>query len=248
MVAENVKMILQLPQKQRRNVLIDIDTQRDFLLADGHACVWNHSEVLAHIRRIMAWARHENIPVISIAEVCPGHSRLGASHCIDGTNGQKKVRYTLLDSRTSFPADDETTLPVDLLRAHRQVVLHTRCMDPFEEPRIERLLSEIRADEFILIGAGTEDAVEATALGLLHRGKNVSIIVDALGSHDRKEAKLALRKMKAKGARLVAAKTLAGTSHLRYISACKCWNCKNQLTTKVPAGLQDSQVAGSGAL
>jgi nicotinamidase-related amidase len=234
-------MILQLPQKQRRNVLIDIDTQRDFLLADGHACVWNHSEVLAHIRRMMAWARHENIPVISIVEVCPGNNHIGASSCIDGTNGQKKVRYTLLWSRTSFPADDQNALPLDLLRAHRQVVLHKRCVDPFEEPRIERLLSEIRADEFILIGAGTEDAVEATALGLLHRGKNVSIVVDALGSHDRKEAKLALRKMKAKGARLVAAKTLAGISHLRHISACKCGSCQSSVKTETAETTRDSQ-------
>lgn len=243
MVAENVKMIMQLPQKQRRNVLIDIDTQRDFLLADGHACVWNHSEVLAHIRRVMAWARHQNIPVISIAEVCPGNNHIGVSYCIDGTNGQKKLRYTLLTSRASFPADDETTLPVDLLRAHRQVVLHKRCVDPFEEPRIERLLSEIRADEFILIGAGTEDAVEATALGLLHRGRNVSIVVDALGAHNRKEAKLALRKMKAKGAHLVAAKTLAGTSHLRYISACKCRSCQSQATTETAEIIHDPQAA-----
>ncbi len=237
-------MILQLPQKQRRNVLIDIDTQRDFLLADGHACVWNHSEVLAHIRRVMAWARHQNIPVISIAEVCPGNSHIGTSYCIDGTNGQKKVRYTLLRSRASFPADDGNALPVDLLRAHRQVVLHKRCVDPFEEPRIERLLSEIRADEFILIGAGTEDAVEATALGLLHRGKNVSIVVDALGSHNRKEAKLALRKMKAKGARLVAARKLAGTSHLRYVCACKCRSCQSQVTTETPEIIYDPQAVG----
>lgn len=229
-------MILQLPEKQRRNVLIDIDTQRDFLLADGKACVWNHSEVLANVRRVMAWARHQNIPVISIAEVRPGNNHVGTSCCTDGTNGQKKIRYTLLRSRASFPADNGNALPVDLLRAHRQVVLHKRCIDPFEEPRIERLLSEIRANEFILIGAGTEDAVVATALGLLHRGKKVSLIVDAIGSHNRKEGKLALRKMKAKGARLVTTRNFAGTSHLRYVCACKCQSCRSKATAK-SAGL-----------
>lgn len=243
MIAENTKMILQLPQKKRRNVLIDIDTQRDYLLADGQACIWNHSEVLAHIRRVMAWARHEDILVISIAEVCSGNNHFDTSYRIDEPNGRKKVHYTLLASHTSFPADDGNALPLDLLRAHKQVILHKRSVDPFEEPRIERLLSEIRADEFVLIGAGTEDAIEATALGLLQRGRNVSIVVDAIGSHDRKEGKLALRKMKAKGARLVTAKTLAGISHLRYISACKCSSCKNTATTEATKFIPDSQAA-----
>lgn len=104
-------------------------------------------------------------------------------------------------------------MPVDLLQTHRQVILHKRCIDPFDEPRIERLLSEVQADEFILIGVGAEDAVKATALGLLQRGKNVRVVVDALGSHDVREAKLALRKMKTKGAKLIVTKSLTGVSH-----------------------------------
>jgi L-alanine-DL-glutamate epimerase-like enolase superfamily enzyme len=52
-------------------------------------------------------------------------------------------------------------------------------------------------------------------MGLLHRGKKVRIIVDALGSHNTREAKLALRKMEAKGAKLVQTKDVAGVSHLR---------------------------------
>ncbi len=71
----------------------------------------------------------------------------------------------------------------------------------------------MQADEFILIGVGAEDAVKATALGLLQRGKNVRVVVDALGSHDVREAKLALRKMKTKGAKLILTKSLAGVSH-----------------------------------
>ena len=48
---------------------------------------------------------------------------------------------------------------------------------------------------------------------LLQRGKNVRVVVDALGSHDVREAKLALRKMKTKGAKLIVTKSLAGVSH-----------------------------------
>jgi hypothetical protein len=52
-------------------------------------------------------------------------------------------------------------------------------------------------------------------MGLLHRGRKVRIIVDALGSHNSKEAKLAIRKMQAKGAKLIMTRDVAGVSHLR---------------------------------
>jgi len=215
-VAGSLKMILQLHPKHRCHLVIDINTQKDFLLAAGCACVRNHKEVLANINSVMAWVRREKVPVISIAEVYPnnnGESAIG--YCLDGTDGQKKLPCTLLRDRVSFPADNKNALPSDILLAYRQVILHKRCIDPFEEPRIERLLSEVKAKEFLLIGTGTEDAVRATAMGLLQRGKKVRIIVDALGSHNLREAKLALRKVQAKGAELVKTRDVALRNCLR---------------------------------
>jgi len=232
-------MILQLVRARRRQVLIDVDTQKDFLLARGKACIRNHRRVLGHIRRVMAWARVRNIPIISIAEVHPDNN--GESEfccCIDGTEGQRKVRYTLVSNRVCFPADGHTDLPRDMLRQYRQVILHKRCVDPFDEPRIDRLLSEMRANEFVLIGAAAEGAVKATALGLLQRGKRVTVVTDAVGSHNKREAKLALRKMEAKGAKLVETKRVAGVSHLRHVGACDCESCRG-LTRKSSIGLRE---------
>jgi len=227
-------MIRQLIRARRKPILIDIDTQKDFFLATGNACIRNHRRVLANIRRVMAWARRKNIPLISIAEVFPnnnGGSEI--SYCLDGTDGQKKIRYTLLRNRASFPADGSTDLPHDLLRQYSQVILHKRCLDPFDEPRIERLLSEVRANEFILVGASAEGAVLATALGLLQRGKNVSVVVDAVGSHNKQEARLAIRKIQTKGARLIETKDIAGSSHLKQVGICDCESCRG-LRAKAP--------------
>ena len=226
-------MILQFIRARRKQILIDINTQRDFLLADGKACIRNHRRILAHIRRVMAWARCRDIPVISTAEVYPNNNGSAINYCIDGTDGQKKIRYTLLDNRVSFPADGSTDLPRDMLRQYRQVILHKRCVDPFDEPRIDRLLSEVRANEFILVGASAEGAVVATALGLLQRGKKVTVVVDAIGSHSKREAKLALRKMEAKGARMIETKKLAGTSRLRHVGICNCRSCQSEHQTEI---------------
>ncbi len=219
-------MILQLIRPRRKQILVDIDTQRDFLLAEGKACIRNHRRVLAHIRRVMAWARFLHIPIISTAEVYPSNNGDDAfHHCIDGTDGQKKVRYTLLPDRVTFAADGSTDLPRDMLRRHRQVILHKRCVDPFDEPRIDRLLSDLRASEFILVGTSLEGAVKMTALGLLQRGKNVTVVIDAVGTHDKKDANLTLRKMETKGAKLIETRKLAGMSHLQQVGVCDCESC-----------------------
>jgi len=220
-------MILQLVRARRRQILVDIDTQKDFLLAGGKACIGNNRRVLAHIRRVMAWVRYRNVPIISTAEVHPNNNGEGeVGYCLDGTDGQKKIRYTLFNNRVSFAADGNTDLPRDMLRRYRQVILHKRCVDPFDEPRIDRLLSEVRANEFILIGTSLEGAVEATALGLLQRGKKVTVVVDAVGSHNKREAKLALRKMETKGAKLIETRRLAGVSRLKHVGVCDCESCR----------------------
>lgn len=215
-------MILQLRKNQQRHILVDIDTQKDFLSSRGGVRINNRRQVKANIRRIIAWVRVNHVPIISTAEVYPSHCGYKNSYCIDGTEGQKKIAYTLLRNRISFPADTWNALPGDLLRIHQQVILHKRCIDPFDEPLLDRLLSEVKADEFILVGCETEQAVEATALGLLQRGKNVVVVADAIGSSNKRQASLALRKMAAKGAEIVKTRDIAGPSRLRRTTT-KCY-------------------------
>jgi nicotinamidase-related amidase len=84
----------------------------------------------------------------------------------------------------------------------------------------------VRANEFILVGTTLEGAVKMTALGLLQRGKKVTVVVDAVGSHSKKEAMLTLRKMETKGAKMIDTRKLAGTSHLKQVGTCTCESCR----------------------
>ena len=136
-------MIRQLGKTRRKQVVIDIDTQNDYFLDDGRARVGNRRRILSHIRRVMALARVKKIPVISISVI---HPQNNGGYCVDGTKGAEKICYTLLSNRASFSADNNTDLPIDVLRRYRQIILHKRCVDPFDEPRIDRLLSEVCAD------------------------------------------------------------------------------------------------------
>jgi nicotinamidase-related amidase len=209
---------------RRRRVLVDVDTQRDFFLPDGSACVRNHRRVLMNIRRAVAWARVKNFRIVS-TELCkPGKN--GDKFCITGTDGQHKISYTLRNRRIVLEANGCTDLQRDIFTHYDQIILNKRCEDPFDEPRAERLLSELKTDEFIVIGAVAEGAVASTVLGLLQRGKRVTVLVDAVGTHDRRKADVAFRKMKAKGAALIETRAYAGLTRLRSVGVCDCKLCR----------------------
>lgn len=209
---------------RRKRVLIDIDTQKDLFLADGAACIRNHRRVLMNIRRVLAWARTKHIRVISTVLCKPGKN--GDTFCIAGTEGQKKISYTLRSRKLEFQADGCTDLQRDIFVHYDQVVLNKRCEDPFDEPRAERLLTELNADEFIIIGGLAEGSVLATVLGLLQRGKHVTILIDSVGTHDRHKADVAFRKVKAKGATLCETRIYAGSTHLKSTGVCDCKLCR----------------------
>ncbi|HIJ70579.1 MAG TPA: cysteine hydrolase [Planctomycetes bacterium] len=213
---------------RRKRILIDVDTQQEIFLASGASCIRNHRRVLANIRRVMAWARLKNVRMISTARVYSNGTK-DRTGCLDTAEGARKISYTIRPSRISFAADGCTDLPRDIFKNYDQVVLEKRNIDPFEEPRADRMLSELRANEFVLIGGTAEGAVKATALGLLARRKNVTILTDAVGSRDKAAAQIALRQVEAKGAKLAETKALLGSSHLRVVGACGCDRCRGKI-------------------
>jgi nicotinamidase-related amidase len=229
-------MIRPMLTLQKKRLLIDVDTQRDLFLADGKMCVRNHRRVLANIRRIMAWTRRGHTRVISTVMVhTPAEN--DTPYCVFGTDGVRKLHYTLRHHHIVFDANDNTDLPRENVHDYDQIILNKRTVDPFDEPRAERILTEAKANELIVIGGPTETAVLATVLGLLARGKNVVVVYDAIGSLEKGVAEVALRKMQAKGARLVDTHSLFGNSSLHQVHACTCDRCRDRVQKTVAAQL-----------
>jgi len=230
MISGAAQMIRPILTLRKKRILIDVDTQKDFFLADGKACVRNHRRVLANIRRVMAWSRRDQVRVISTVQC---HGRNGHNGdgevCLSGTPGICKIPYTLRNRRFTFDSGDTTDFSRDLLQKNDQIILCKRSIDPFDEPRAERILTEAKASEFVVIGGSAETSVLYTVLGLLTRGKSVTILIDAVGSREKSVADIAFRKMKAKGARLIESKSMLGNSSLRQVNACECDRCRGKL-------------------
>ncbi len=203
-------------------VIIDVATQRDFLVSNGPMAVMNRAEVIPKIRALMGWVRAQRLPVISCMEAyrpaddSNGHPR----HCIDGTPGQQKLPFTLLPKRAVIEADNSYAVPLDLLHRNRQVILRKRTEDLLANPKADRLLNELH-ERFIIFGVGLESWIRLLALGLMVRQKPVSVVGDACGYWDPVAADLVLRQLEAKGVQVLKTDELIQTVPARPIRRTK---------------------------
>lgn len=187
-------------------VYVDVNTQNDFLGDQAVCPVMNREALVPALRRTVAWAKRNQVPVISSLD-CHRRGELRnirlPQHCIDGTPGQDKVDFTLCRSYVRVEGDNTLAVPIDLFRRFQQVIFRKRTADFFLNPKADRFISQLPAAEYVIAGLGVEAAVKAIALGLIARGKKVTIVVDACGYFDRSEAELAVRLLAAKGAELI---------------------------------------------
>ncbi|MFO0973243.1 MAG: isochorismatase family cysteine hydrolase [Phycisphaerae bacterium] len=186
-------------------VLLDLNTQCDYLLPSGAAPVVNRAGLISNIRKLFEWARSCGVPVISSLNAHRPDEPVNGMprHCVDRTPGQKKLPFTLLPRRILLDGDNTLDLPHDLLGRYRQVVFAKRSRDLLSNPKADRLLTEMPESHVIIFGVLTEYCVKATVLGLLTRRRNVVVVSDACGHWNAPEAELAMRQMDAKGAFLI---------------------------------------------
>ncbi len=188
-----------------RRVAVDICTQRDFLQPGAILQVANLQPVLENLKSFFAWVRAAGLPVFSAVESHrPSEPATGFPlHCIDGTPGQRKLDFTLLNPHHLVEADNSLSLPPDLLKKYRQLIFRKRAREVLGNPKADRFLTSLEADEFIIVGVGLERAIRQLALGLLVRHKTVTVVSDACGFWSHADADLALRQLAAKNIRLV---------------------------------------------
>jgi nicotinamidase-related amidase len=181
-------------------VLLDMNTQRDFLDAEGAHPVVNRETLVGTLRRIFALTRTYHVPLVSSIDTHRPNERFrGAPHCVEGSPGQQKMKFTLLRNRTLVEANNTLDLPYDIWSQYRQVILRRRTRDFLGNPKADRLLTELNPKLFILFGVGLERSIRRLALGLLGRGREVAIVKHACGFWNETDADLTSRLLQAKG-------------------------------------------------
>ncbi|HVS71600.1 MAG TPA: isochorismatase family protein [Phycisphaerae bacterium] len=189
-------------------VILDLNTQRDLLGAEGAYPVFQADKLIEPLRTLFSFAHKQMMPVIStrLHHVVPPITSGGPSSqrnngrpiCTPNTPGYSKIPATTLRRRTEWQLDCETSLPVEGFRDTQQFVFDLPSLNLFECPRLDRLLSEMTAEIFVIVGAPLEHTVRTAVLGLLARRHKVAVVSDCLGMWDPYEGDMALRQIESK--------------------------------------------------
>jgi len=187
-------------------VVVDLNTQSDFCEPTGAQPVDNASELIPALRRVIAWARRNYAPTVSSIESHRSTELSDSGYpicCLDGSNGQRKMPFTLFPMRAAVEIDNTLAIPTNVFRRYQQVIFRKRTDDLLANPKADRLLTQLPVKELIVFGTVLETSVKALVLALLARDKRVTVVVDACGYWHKPTADLALRQMEAKGARII---------------------------------------------
>jgi len=153
----------------------------------------------------MALARWAKIPILSCVDVRRPQDVLGLPHsaCVLGTPGQRKLSCSLLPSRVQVEGDNCLCVSLNLLNEFQQAILAKEHRDPFTNPKLDRLLTELPSRRFIVFGMSLETSVRLLTLGLMLRERPVALVHDACGWWDAEEGEMTLRQLAAKGCQLL---------------------------------------------
>jgi nicotinamidase/pyrazinamidase len=168
-----------------KRILWDVDTQVDFVHADGKLAVPGATEALPAMARLVEAARAAGVPHVASAddheltdpEISdqPDYSTTYPPHCLRGTRGAEKVAETAQLDPVPLAL---TEVPEKWLRG-REYLLLKKSFDVFTNPNADRLLRVLQPGEIVLFGVATDVCDDAAIRGLVARGLDVVFVEEA---------------------------------------------------------------------
>jgi nicotinamidase/pyrazinamidase len=168
-----------------KRVLWDVDTQVDFVHADGRLAVPDAEAAVPAMARLVQAARSVGIPHVASADdheladaeisADPDYRTTYPPHCLRGTRGAEKIPETRQDD----PIPLALAEVADSWLRGREFLLLKKHFDVFTNPHAERLLGLLDPDEVILFGVASDVCNDAAVRGLLARGRSVTYVEEA---------------------------------------------------------------------
>jgi nicotinamidase/pyrazinamidase len=188
-------------------ILWDVDTQIDFVHANGKLAVPGAEAALPAMARLVAAARQAGVPHIASADdheltdleisEDPDYASTYPPHCLRGTRGAQKVVETAQVDPVPLGLGD---VPEHWLRGHEFLLLKKH-FDVFTNPNADRLLELLAPDEVVLFGVATDVCDDAAVRGLLTRGRSVVFVEEASRGLDEGRTEACLADWRAAGVR-----------------------------------------------
>jgi len=188
-------------------ILWDVDTQVDFVHADGKLAVPGATETVPAMAQLVAAARAAGIPHVASADDheltdaeisdTPDYSTTYPPHCLRGTRGAEKIAETEQLDPVPLALTD---VPDKWLRG-REFLLLKKSFDVFTNPNAVRLVELLDPQEVVLFGVATDVCNDAAIRGLLARGRRVTFVEDAARGLDEGRTTQCLAAWRAGGVR-----------------------------------------------
>ena len=203
-----------------RVIFWDVDTQYDFMKADGKLYVPDAEQLIPNLKRLTDFAHAGRIRIVASADDhVPGHRELSDTpdfketfpeHCMRGTPGQQKIRETALrDPLVIEPEPQERVALTRRVQAHQgDFLLHKHWFDVFTNPNVLPVLDALAPARVILYGVALDVCDRYAIEGLLkHRpGTRLALVTDAARPIHSDVADRLLRDWEQRGVQMVTAR------------------------------------------
>jgi nicotinamidase/pyrazinamidase len=200
-----------------RVIFWDVDTQYDFMRADGKLYVPDAEHIIPNLKRLTDYAHGHGIRIVASADDhAPGHRELSQSpnfkdtfppHCMHGTPGQKKIPETALrDPLEIEPAREDPVRLAEQVQAHRgDILFHKHEFDVFTNPNVLPAVDALAPEDVVLYGVALDVCDRYAIEGFLQHRPNIRLfaVTDAMKPIDRDAAEQMLKEWGDEGVRLV---------------------------------------------
>lgn len=200
-----------------KTVFWDVDTQVDFMRADGKLYVPGAETIIANLKRLTDHAHARGIPIVASADDHePGHRELSATpdfketfplHCMRGSSGQGKIPETALrDPLVIEPEAQDPGLLAERVRAHRgDFLLNKHWFDVFTNENTDTMIEALDPRAIVLYGVALDVCNRYAIEGIVHRHSDIrlSAVTDAMKPIDQGSAEHLLKEWAAEGVQLV---------------------------------------------
>ncbi len=195
----------------------DVDTQHDFMKADGKLYVPGAETIIPNLKRLTTYAHEHGVRIVASADDhVPGHRELSDSpdwrqtfppHCMRGTPGQRKIPETALANPLVIePERQDAAVLAARVRAHQgDVLLHKHWFDVFTNENVESVLEALKPRTVVLYGVATDVCDKYAIEGLLQRHPEMRLfaVKDAMKPIDPDAQEHLLKQWAEEGVRVI---------------------------------------------
>ena len=194
----------------------DVDTQYDFMRADGKLYVPHAETIIPNLATLRAYASAVGIRTIATADDhVPEHEEISDDpdfkttfppHCMRGTPGQQRIPETALIDPILIEPDpvDPEILKAEVSSSERDVLLHKHAFDIFTNPNVEPVLDAIDPKTIVLFGVALDVCDRYAVEGLLERrpDTDLAVVTDAVSAIDDETGARLLQEWAERGVRM----------------------------------------------